>query len=112
MLAGPTSGGIAFVAVDRAGNVCGFAEAALRHDYVNGCRTSPVGFLEGIYVKPEARRIGLGKRLSMITQSWARKQGCAEIASDVRLENVESQAFQTAMGFEETERVVYFRRCL
>ena len=39
------------------GTAAGFAEAALRRDYVNGCSTSPVGFLEGIYVKPEYRGI-------------------------------------------------------
>lgn len=30
------------------GVALGFAEAALRRDYVNGCKTSPVAFLEGI----------------------------------------------------------------
>ena len=35
-----------------------------------------------------------------------------EIASDAQLENVEGHAFHTAIGFEETERVVYFRRRL
>src|SRR5580700_6321568 len=34
----------------------GLAEAAVRHDYVNGAQTSPVVFLEGIYVVPSARR--------------------------------------------------------
>ena len=34
----------------------GFAEASIRHDYVNGCETSPVVFLEGIYVRSEYRK--------------------------------------------------------
>ena len=38
----------AFIARDDVGLAIGLAEAALRHDYVNGCETSPVGFLEGI----------------------------------------------------------------
>jgi aminoglycoside 6'-N-acetyltransferase I len=103
---------VAFVGVDHGGSVHAFAEATLRHDYVNGCKTSPVAFLEGLYVRPESRRSGLGKCLSMAVQSWARERGCREMASDALLENVESQAFHTAIGFEETERVVYFRRPL
>jgi len=112
LLAKSIKEGVAFVAVDHGGSVRAFAEAALRHDYVNGCNTSPVAFLEGIYVRPESRSSGLGRRLSMSVQSWAREQGCKEVASDALLENVESQAFHAAIGFEETERVVYFRRSL
>lgn len=29
----------------------GFAQCQLRHDYVEGTETSPVGYLEGIFVK-------------------------------------------------------------
>ena len=47
------------------GTAAGFAEAALRRDYVNGCSTSPVGFLEGIYVKPEYRHRGLARLLHL-----------------------------------------------
>jgi aminoglycoside 6'-N-acetyltransferase I len=40
----------------------GFAEARLR-DYAEGCDTSPVGFLEGWYVREPWRRRGVGKAL-------------------------------------------------
>ena len=37
----------------------GFAQCQLRYDYVEGTRTSPVGYLEGIFVKrSEERRVG------------------------------------------------------
>jgi aminoglycoside 6'-N-acetyltransferase I len=39
---------VAFIALSEAGAPVGFAEAPLRHDFVNGCETSPVLFLEGI----------------------------------------------------------------
>ena len=39
---------IAFVALLSGREPVGFAEASLRHDYVNGCETSRVAFLEGI----------------------------------------------------------------
>ncbi|CAN7369528.1 GNAT family N-acetyltransferase [Rhizobium rhizogenes] len=103
---------IAFVACDRTGNVVGFAEATLRHDYVNGCKTSPVLFLEGIYVRREYRQQGAAQLLCRAVADWGRIAGCREFASDALLDNVESHAFHHALGFEETQRVVYFRKLL
>jgi aminoglycoside 6'-N-acetyltransferase I len=94
------------------GTAAGFAEAALRHDYVNGCSTSPVAFLEGIYVEPEYRNRGLACLLCRAVEAWARRLGCREFASDVLLENTGSQEMHQALGFEETERVVYYRKPL
>ena len=94
------------------GTPAGFAEAALRHDYVNGCATSPVAFLEGIYVQPEHRKQGLARLLCKAVEDWARSLGCTEFASDVLLENTASQGMHAALGFEETERVVYYRKRL
>lgn len=104
--------GIAFVAIDAAGHVVGFAEATLRHDYVNGCDTSPVLFLEGIYVRRESRQQGVARSLCQAVGAWGRAAGCIEFASDVLIDNLESHAFHAALGFVETERVVYFRRSL
>ena len=112
MLAQPSGDQVTFVAVDEAGAIHGFVEAALRRDYVNGCETSPVAFLEGIYVRPEHRAAGIGRRLVARVSIWAREQGCSEIASDALIENADSHAFHAAIGFEETERVVYFRQRL
>jgi len=92
--------------------VSGFAEASLRRDYVNGCETSPVAFLEGIYVAPQARCQGVGRALDRAVQDWAIQRGCQEYASDALIDNRDSHAFHAALGFEETERVVYFRRRL
>lgn len=89
-----------------------FAEASLRHDYVNGCKTSPVGFLEGIFVRQNDQGSGIGKLLLKSVQSWAKDKGCEELASDAHLDNLVSHAFHSAVGFEETERVVYFRKPL
>ncbi|WP_408589111.1 aminoglycoside 6'-N-acetyltransferase [Novosphingobium sp.] len=89
--------------------VVGFAEASIRHEYVNGCDTSPVVFLEGILVAEGWRRQGLAKRLCAAIADWGRSKGCSEFASDAWHDDVESHAFHTAVGFAETERVVYFR---
>jgi aminoglycoside 6'-N-acetyltransferase I len=103
---------IAYLACEQAGDVVGFAEATLRHDYVNGCETSPVLFLEGIYVLPENRHQGVARSLCSAVAAWGRAAGCREFGSDALLDNVESHAFHAALGFEETERVVYFRKSL
>ncbi|MEZ0244413.1 MAG: aminoglycoside 6'-N-acetyltransferase [Sphingomonas sp.] len=94
------------------GQPAGFAEGSLRRDYVNGCETSPVAFLEGIYVVPAHRNKGVAEALVERVAEWGRAIGCVEFASDALLENEDSHAFHTAIGFVETERVVYFRRTL
>ncbi|MBC2774174.1 GNAT family N-acetyltransferase [Rhizobium sp. AQ_MP] len=102
----------AFLCFDAAGRAIGLAEASVRSDYVNGCETSPVGFLEGIIVDSAVRRQGAAARLVAAVGDWARGQGLSELASDAELDNTASHAMHAALGFEETERVVYFRRPL
>ena len=88
----------------------GFAEATLRCDYVNGCATSPVAFLEGIYVQPGWRRCGVARQLCNAIEQWAAGVGCSEFASDTEFENTAAQQMHLALGFQETERVVYYRK--
>jgi aminoglycoside 6'-N-acetyltransferase I len=110
-LARTDSGFATFVAED-AGEVTGFAEVSLRRDYVNGCETSPVAFIEGVYVRTERRRGGVGRALIAAAERWGRGQGCSELASDALLDNEASHRFHGGTGFEETERVVYFRKSI
>ena len=98
-----------FVSRAADGTALGLAEAALRHDHVNGTDTSPVAFLEGLYVVPAARRTGIARALVAVVARWGRERGCTEFASDTPLDNVVGQAVHRALGFVETERVVYFR---
>ena len=94
------------------GTVIGFAEATIRHDYVNGCSTSPVAFLEGIYVDAAHRLRGVAAALVVAVADWGRAQGCSEFASDALLDNEASHAFHAAIGFVEQERVVCFAKPL
>ncbi len=112
MLARPSGEFIAFLDVVDGAGIRAFAEAALRHDYVNGCATSPVAYLEGVFVRPEDRGAGVGRDLLKSVQSWAQQQGCSELASDADLDNLTSHAFHRALGFAETECVVFFRKAL
>ncbi len=107
-----TSGKYFVLIASDSGRPIGFAEAALRHDYVNGCETSPVVFLEGLYVSPAHRRRGVARELVDEVAKWARALGCREFASDALLDNAPSHKMHAALGFKESERVVYFRKTL
>ena len=89
-----------------------FAQCQLRHDYVEGTETSPVGYLEGIYVDEACRGKGYARMLLCACEGWAKEQGCTEFASDCELENEGSLAFHLAMGFEEMNRVICFAKRL
>ena len=101
-----------FLARDAAGRAVGFAEAALRNDYVSDCDFYPVGFLEGIYVAPEARRNGVARALVDAFAAWSKAKGCRELASDATIDNLASHQMHAALGFAETSRVVFFKRML
>jgi aminoglycoside 6'-N-acetyltransferase I len=97
---------------DEARQPVGFIEGSIRSDYVNGTETSPVGFVEGVYVAPAWRRQGVARQLFAAIGDWARARGCRELASDALVDNVASQHAHRALGFTETERVVYFSKKL
>src|SRR5215470_10313140 len=54
----------------------GFVEASKRVDYVNGTSSSPVAFLEGLYVEPGARRKGVARALVEAVEAWAATESC------------------------------------
>ena len=95
-----------------AGVPVGFAQCQLRHDYVEGTQTSPVGYLEGIFVRPEFRHRGLAKQLLGACESWAKEKGCMEFASDCELGNDASLNFHLSVGFAEANRIVCFTKTL
>ena len=90
----------------------GFAQCQLRRDYVEGTETSPVGYLEAIYVRTGFRRRGAATALLSACEDWARARGCVEFASDCELGNTDSAAFHLAAGFAEANRIVCFTKRL
>lgn len=100
------------LAVAADGAAVAFVEASKRVDYVNGTNSSPVAFLEGLYVEPASRGNGIARALVASVEEWASAQGCSELASDSPLGNLAAHAVHRALGFTETERVVYFCRAL
>ena len=93
-------------------NASGFAQCQLRYDYVEGTESSPVGYLEGIYVEGGCRRQGLARALLAACENWARERGCREFASDCELTNTQSLRFHLSLGFEEANRIICFTKKL
>src|SRR5262249_9513622 len=100
-----------FVAERPDGGLCGFVEASIR-PHVDCCSSRPVGYVEGWYVDPDGRRQGVGKRLVGAAEGWAAAQGYKEMASDAHLGNTVSHEAHKALGFEESGRLVHFRKRL
>ncbi len=106
----PEEGAVFLAQVD--GIPAGFAQCQLRHDYVEGTDSSPVGYLEGIYVREPCRGRGLARALLSACEGWAAEQGCVEFASDCELDNRGSIAFHLGAGFTEANRIVCFTKQL
>lgn len=101
-----------FVALNPGGELIGFLEADLR-SHADGCdATCPVGYIEGWFVAESYRRQGVGALLIAAAEQWARDLGCLEMASDTWLDNEGSIQAHLALGFEEVDRVVNFRKKL
>lgn len=94
------------------GEPVGFAQCQLRMDYVEGTQSSPVGYLEGIFVKEDYRNKGIAKQLLTQCEEWAKSRGCKEFASDCELLNHESLQFHLKVGFIEANRVICFTKSL
>ncbi len=100
-----------FLAVDVGGHIGGFAEVSIRRE-ASGCQLGRVGFLEGWYVEEPFRRSGVGAALVAAAEEWSQAHGCSEFASDTDIHNERSIAAHLALGFEEVERLVCFRKAL
>lgn len=79
---------------------------SIRYYYVEGSNTSPVGFIEGIYVKEGYRLKGVAKSLVRQGEKWAKTKGCNQIGSEVELYNVDSYNFHKSIGYTEMNRII------
>jgi aminoglycoside 6'-N-acetyltransferase I len=99
--------------IERAGGdaLAGFVEVGTR-SVVDGCSSSPVGYIEAWYVDPDIRRTGLGRALLQRAEQWALAQGYSEMGSDALLENDVSHAAHKRCGYTEVDRVITYRKSL
>lgn len=90
----------------------GFAQCQLRCDYVEGTESSPVGYLEGIFVDEKHRMKGIAKQLLHHCETWAKAKGCTEFASDCELTDADSLHFHLKLGFAEANHIICFNKVL
>ena len=99
-------------AVTASESLAGFIEVGLR-SHADGCdMAQPVGFVEGWYVREDHRGKGVGRELMRAAERWARAKQCREMAADALIDNVGSHRAHRALGFEEVDRCVHFRKQL
>ena len=107
-----TTGESVFFLAYREDTAVGFAQCQLRNDYVEGTTTSPVAYLEGIYVRAADRHLGFAGQLMQACEAWAREQHCMEFASDCEIDHTDSLAFHLKLGFREVNRIICFTKKL
>ncbi len=103
--------GAAFAIARPDGRLGGFVEVYIR-PFADGCRSRPVGYLEGWYVDPDLRRQGHGRELIRAAEAWAKARGCLEMGSDTTIENEVSLRAHLALGYKETTRLIHFCKSL
>ena len=90
------------------GERIGLVELSLRN-IVDGCLSSPVPYLEGLYLTEATRGKGFGTEVIDIIKTWCVQQGYTELATDAELTNVRAQHFYEKIGFEKVDRIVEYR---
>lgn len=100
-----------FIAERPDGSACGFVEVGAR-SIVDGCLSSPVGYIEAWYVDPDVRRAGYGRALIGAAEEWALQQGYTEMGSDALIDNDVSVEAHQRIGYTIVDRVVTMRKSL
>ncbi|HEY0797878.1 MAG TPA: GNAT family N-acetyltransferase [Candidatus Baltobacteraceae bacterium] len=100
-----------FLAQDERAAPLGFLELSVRA-FSDGCDSMPIPHVEGWYVEPVARDLGVGRALMRAAEEWAQERGFTELASDTEVHNEASQHAHQHCGFQEVDRLVKFRKAL
>lgn len=92
---------LAAVAEGEAGELAGFVFCAIsRLGREHKCRgNNSIGFLQELYVVPEARRLGLASRLTEYAKDWLKRNGITAMSLEVLSGNPAGLAFWKRQGF-------------
>ena len=102
----------AILVLDRGDARLGGFIALTMRPWAEGCTSAPCAYIEGWWVDDDLRGQGHGRALVAGAEAWARAQGSAELASDAETTNEGSIAAHLALGFDEVQRNVFFRKRL
>ena len=73
--------------------------------YVRLRERGKVGYLNAIYLLPEAQGEGYGRRLWEGAERWFRARGLHDVRLTVAVENHKARGFYGHLGFRETRRI-------
>ena len=93
------SGPRAVFVAEEDGEIVGFATASTRRHFA-GDIDAYVGELA---VARSVERRGVGRRLMLATEEWARGQGFACVTLDTGAANARARSFYAALGYEEED---------
>jgi aminoglycoside 6'-N-acetyltransferase I len=102
---------VGFLAFAPDGEVAGMIDARVRN-YVEGAPDLRAAFIEDLWVELEHRRHGVARQLLKAVESWARDEGMVWLGSDTPPDNLESQNWHLAVGFDVVERLIVFGKPL
>lgn len=88
--------------------IAAFIFLSIRSDYLEGSSSNTTGYVEGIYIKPEYRKLGIAKQLLLEGEKWLKEKGCKQVGSDAYIDNKSSHEFHTSVGFVEAGRLITF----
>lgn len=93
------------------GSTIGMVELSLRN-VVDGCLSSPVPYIEGLFIEAKQRNRGLGRQLMQILFDWCCEQGYTELALNTEAVNTAAQRFYDSLGFQQNDSVIEYRMTL
>ncbi|WP_299532923.1 aminoglycoside 6'-N-acetyltransferase [Ulvibacterium sp.] len=88
--------------------IIGFINVSIRHDYVEGSNSTPVGYIEAIFIKPDYRKHGVARKLVDLGEQWILQKGCTQMGSDTWASNEQSRKFHLGLGFREEDTLVHY----
>jgi GNAT superfamily N-acetyltransferase len=89
---------LVLIASDEAGNQLGFLHATIDESVFTG---EHVGYVSTVAITAEARGTGIGRRLMLATEQWARRQDCALMTLEVFAQNTTARAAYARLGYQE-----------
>jgi ribosomal protein S18 acetylase RimI-like enzyme len=89
------------------GRKVGFAVTVLSRHWAD--KTHTQGVIGEVFIHPEYRREGQGRRLTQALVEWLKTNGAADIQSGVVAGNVRGLRFWEAMGFQIVRYTLQYR---
>ena len=90
----------------------GFIETSIRKQ-LQGYQTSPVGYIESLYVDPTNRRKGIARQLVAFSEKWVKSQNYNHLFVDTDPKHADAIQFYKSVGFKEVgsnEREIIFEK--